>query len=99
MTPSETSLQPKLREAALTVLRHHGVAEDELTFEGPEKPTEPPFCLMRAHRIRVHVDDRSAAFEVRGGRWSGMRADYPSVGAFVAALEEELHRALSGERR
>ncbi len=92
---TEASLEPKLLDAALAVLRRHGVAEDELAVETPDKPNVPHFTQMRAHRIRVHVDAHTATFEVRGSRWSGARPDYPSAGAFVAALESELHRALS----
>jgi hypothetical protein len=93
MPPTER-LEPKLRESALMVLRRHGIGEDDLRLEENE-PGQPPSCLIRGHRVRVHVDDRAATLNVRTGRWSGARADYPTPGAFIAAFEEALHDALS----
>lgn len=95
MNASTERLEPKLRDAALMVLRSHGVAEDELQVEGNE-PGKPASCLIRGHRVRIHVDDRSATFHVRSGRWSGARPDFVSTGAFIAAFEEALGDALSG---
>lgn len=95
MTFSGERLEPRLRETALIVLRRHDIGENDLQLETNE-PHEPPSCLIRGHRVRVHVDEGSASFRVRAGRWSGRRADYPTAGAFVAAFEEELHGALSG---
>jgi hypothetical protein len=94
MTTAER-LEPRLRETALIILRRHGIGEDDLQLEANE-PHQPPSCLIRGHRVRVEVDDGSAAFRARAGRWSGRRADYPTAGAFVAAFEEALHGALSG---
>ena len=96
MTFSSERLEPRLRETALIILRRHNIGEDDLQLEKNE-PHEPPSCLIRGHRVRVHVDEESAAFRVLSGRWSGRRADYPTAGAFVAAFEEALHGALSGE--
>ncbi len=95
MTFSSERLEPRLRETALIVLRSHDIGEDDLQLEKNE-PHESPSCLIQGHRVRVHVDEGSAAFRVRSGRWSGRRADYPTAGAFVAAFEEALHGALSG---
>jgi hypothetical protein len=95
MASSIERLEPRLREAALVTLRRHDIGEGDLQFEANE-PHEPPSCLIRGHRVRVHVDGESAAFRVLSGRWSGRRADYPTAGAFVAAFEEALHGALSG---
>lgn len=95
MTSSGERLEPRLRETALIVLRRHHIGQDDLQLEENE-PHEPPSCLIRGHRVNVHVDDGSAAFRVRSGRWSGRRADFPTAGAFLAAFEEALHRALSG---
>lgn len=95
MTAPTDRLEPRLRETALIVLRRHHIGEGDLTLETSE-PHEPPSCLIRGHRVRVEVDDGSAAFRVMSGRWSGRRADYPTAGAFVAAFEEELNGALSG---
>jgi hypothetical protein len=94
MTFSRERLEPRLRETALIILRRHEIGEDDLQLEKNE-PHEPPSCLINGHRVRVHVDEGSAAFRVRSGRWSGRRADYPTAGAFVAAFEEALHGALS----
>ena len=94
MNPTTEALEPRLRESALMVLRRHGIAEDELRIEGNE-PGRPAFCLIRGHRVRVHVDDRSAALNVRTGRWSAARPDFPTAGAFIAAFEAALHEALT----
>jgi hypothetical protein len=88
-------LEPRLRETALIVLRRHSVGDDDVRLEENE-PHEPPSCLIVGHRVRVQLDDDSATFRVRSGRWSGRRADYPTVGAFLAAFEDALHGALSG---
>lgn len=85
-------LEPRLRESALMVARRHGVAEDELQLEMNE-PGKPASCLIKGHRVRIHVDDRSAAFQVRAGRWSAARADYPTTGSFISAFEDALHAA------
>lgn len=96
MSPApEERLEPRLRAAALVILRRHGIAEDELQFDFA-KPGAAAACVITGHRIRIHVDDKRADFQARGGRWSGARRDFPSAGALVAALEEALHRALSG---
>jgi hypothetical protein len=95
MTPAGERLEPRLREAALIVLRRHQIGEDDLQLEANE-PHAPPSCLIRGHRVRVRVDGESAEFRVRSGQWSGRRADYPTAGAFVAAFEEALHGSLSG---
>lgn len=87
-------LEPKLRDSAYMVLRRHGIAEDELQLEQNE-PGKPVYSLIRGHRVRVHLDDRSATFSVRTGRWSGARADFPTTGAFIAAFETALHEALA----
>lgn len=89
------SLEPRLRESALIVLRRHHVAEDELQLEMNE-PGRPVYCEIRGHRVRIHVDDLSASFAVRTGRWSGARKDFPTTGAFIAAFEEALNQALTG---
>lgn len=94
MTISGERLESRLRETALIVLRRHDIGESDVQLEANE-PHEPPSCLIRGHRVRVHVDEGSAAFRVRAGRWSGRRADYPTAGAFLAAFEEALHGALS----
>jgi len=93
MTTSLERLEPRLRESALIVLRRHQIGEDDLQCEANE-PHEPPSCLIRGHRVRVHVDDGSAEFRVRAGQWSGRRADYPTAGAFIAAFEDALNGAL-----
>lgn len=95
MNASGERLASRLRETALIVLRRHGIGEADLQLEGNE-PHEPPSCLIRGHRVRVFVDDGSAALRARSGRWSGRRSDHPTAGAFVAAFEEALDRALSG---
>jgi hypothetical protein len=95
MSCSGERLEPRLRETAFIVLRRHAIGEDDVQVEKNE-PHEPPSSLIRGHRVRVHVDDGSAALRVRSGRWSGRRADYPTAGAFVAAFEEALHSALAG---
>ena len=92
---SRERLESRLRETALIILRRHAIGEDDLQLERNE-PHEPASCLISGHRVRVHVDEESAAFRVRSGRWSGRRADYPTAGAFVAAFEEALHGSLSG---
>ena len=96
MTSSTERLESRLRETALIILRRHHIGEDDLRFEENE-PHEPPSCLIRGHRVHVHVDDGSAAFRVLSGRWSGRRADYPTAGAFIADFEEALNVALSGD--
>jgi hypothetical protein len=93
---SSQRLELKLKDSALMVLRRHGIGEDELQLEESE-PGKPPSCLIRGHRVRVQIDDRSAAFRVHAGRWSGARVDFPTVGAFIAAFEEALQGALSGQ--
>ena len=93
----ETGSEPlefRLKDSALVVLRRYHIGEDELQIEANE-PGKPAFFLIRGHRVRVHVDERSAAFSVRTGRWSGARVDYPTAGAFIAAFEEALQEALS----
>lgn len=96
METSSQRLELKLKDSALMVLRRHGIGEDELQLEDNE-PGKPPSCLIRGHRVRVQVDERSAALKVHSGRWSGACADFPTVGAFVAAFEEALHGALSDQ--
>jgi hypothetical protein len=96
MTSSSERLESRLRETALIILRRHHIGEDDLQLETNE-PHEPPSCLIRGHRVYVHVDEGSVSFRVRSGRWSGRRADYPTAGAFVAAFEEALNGALLGE--
>jgi hypothetical protein len=91
---SPERLEPRLRETALIILRRHHIGEDDLQLE-PNEPHQPPYCLIRGHRVRVEVDDGSVAFRVHSGRWSGRRVDYPTAGAFVAAFEEALNGALS----
>ena len=93
MTVTSERLEARLRETALIILRRHHLGEDDLQLEKNE-PLEPPSCLIRGHRVNVHVDEGSAALRVRSGRWSGRRADYPTAGAFVAAFEEALDGAL-----
>lgn len=90
-----SSLLDRLRETALIALRRHHIGEEELRFEENE-PGDPPSCLIRGHRVHVHVDEGSASLRVRAGRWSGRRADHPTAGAFLAAFEDALHSALSG---
>ncbi len=94
MSATSGHLESKLRDSALMVLRRHGIAEDEVQLEANE-PGKPPSCLIRGHRVRIHVDDISAAFHVRAGRWSGANADFPTTGSFLAAFEEALNDALS----
>jgi hypothetical protein len=94
MAISDERLESRLRETALIILRRHHIGEDDVQLE-PNEPHEPASCLIRGHRVNVHVDGGSAAFRVRSGRWSGRRADYPTAGAFVAAFEEALNGALS----
>jgi hypothetical protein len=94
MTSSTERIESRLRETALIILRRHHIGEDDLQFEENE-PHEPPSCLIRGHRVHVHVDEGSAALRVRSGRWSGRRADYPTAGAFIADFEEALDGALS----
>lgn len=96
MGNSSERLEPRLRDSALILLRRHGIAEDELRLESSE-PGQPPSCAIRGHRVRIQVDDRSAAFKVRAGHWSGARVDFPSAGAFIAAFEEALHDAFSAD--
>lgn len=95
MPPIAERLEPRLREAALMMLRRHGLGESDLQLELNE-PHEPPACVIRGHRVRVETTDDSVAFRVLAGRWSGRRADYPTAGAFVAAFEEALQGALAG---
>lgn len=87
-------LNVRLRESALIVLREHGIADDDLQLEGNE-PGEAPSCLIRGHRVRIEVNDGSAAFKVHAGRWSGATVDFPTVGAFLAAFETALHESLT----
>lgn len=89
---------PKLRDSALLILRRYGTSDEELLVEESE-PGKPPYCELRGHRVKVHVDDFSATFLVKGGRWAGSRQDYPSAGAFVADFEENLAKAMSGSWR
>lgn len=91
----ETGLLPRLRESALIALRRHHIGDGDLRCEDNE-PRDPPSCLIRGHRVHIHVDAGSASFRVRAGRWSGRAADHPTAGAFVAAFEDALERALSG---
>lgn len=95
MPSSADRLEPRLRETALIVLRRHHIGDDDVRLE-PNEPHEAPFCLISGHRVRVEVNDDSAAFRVMSGRWSGRRADYPTAGAFLAAFEEALDGALKG---
>ncbi len=95
MTFSSERLESRLCESALIMLRRHDIGEGDLQLEQNE-PHAPPSCLIRGHRVRVQVDESSAAFRVLAGRWSGRRADYPTAGSFIAAFEEALHGALSG---
>jgi hypothetical protein len=88
------ALEPRLRDSALIVLREHGIGEDDVQLERNE-PGHPPSCLIRGHRVRVEVNDLSAAFKVHAGRWSGARADFPTTGAFIAAFEEALKDAFA----
>ena len=90
-------LNARLRESALVVLREHGIGEDDLQLEANE-PGDPPSCLIKGHRVRIEVNDGSAAFKVRAGRWSGATADFPTVGAFMAAFEEALKDAFKDDR-
>jgi hypothetical protein len=94
MEKTTVRLEPKLRDSALIVLRQHGIAEDDLQLEMNE-PGDPPSCLIRGHRVRIEVNDGSAAFKVHAGRWSGARVDFPSTGAFIAAFEEALNDAFA----
>lgn len=87
-------LEPRLRESALIVLREHGMGEGDLQVEGNE-PGQPASCTIRGHRVRIQLDDLSAAFKVRAGRWSGARVDFPTTGAFIAAFEEALKDAFA----
>jgi hypothetical protein len=96
METTTERLEPKLRESALMVLRRHGIGEDDVRLEENE-PGNPASCLIRGHRVRVHLDDRSAAFQVRAGRWSGARVDFPTAGSFIAAFEEALQDALTDQ--
>lgn len=88
-------LLPRLRESALIVLRRHAIGDDDLQFEENE-PHQPPFLLIKGHRVRVELTDDSVSFRVLAGRWSGRRANYPTTGAFIADFEEALNGALSG---
>jgi hypothetical protein len=92
---NDASLQPRLRESALMILLRHGTGEHELAFEVNE-PGQPEYLELAAHRIKIQLNASSAAFLVKGGRWSGDRRDYPSAGAFVAEFEDRLNRALAG---
>ena len=94
MTPATDQLLAKLKESALMVLRRHGVGEDEVQIE-KNSPKELPSWLIKGHRVRIHVDEASATFAVRAGRWRGACADYPTAGAFIADFEDQLNRALS----
>jgi hypothetical protein len=94
MEKAAAHLEPRLRESALIVLRQYGIGADDLQFE-PNEPGDPPSCLIRGHRVRIEVNDGSAAFKVHAGRWSGARVDFPSTGAFIAAFEEALNDAFA----
>lgn len=94
METSSERLEQKLKDSALILLRRFSIGEDELQIEHNE-PGKPVYCLIKGHRVRVHVDDRSAQFHVRAGRWSGARVDFPTAGSFIAAFEEALRGALS----
>ena len=94
MGNSSARLEPRLRDSALIMLRRHGITESELLVEGNE-PGQPTSCSIRGHRVRIELNDGSAAFKVRAGRWSGASADFPSAGAFIAAFEEALHDAFA----
>lgn len=87
-------LEPRLRESALIVLREHGIGADDFQLEANE-PGQPASCLIRGHRVRVEVNDLSAAFKVHAGRWSGARVDFPTTGAFIAAFEDALKDAFA----
>jgi hypothetical protein len=87
-------LEPRLRDSALIMLRRHGISEDDLQLESNE-PGQPVSCMIRGHRVRIELNDQSAAFKVRVGRWSGARVDFPSAGAFIAAFEEALNDAFA----
>lgn len=88
-------LLSRLRESALIMLRRHAIGDDDLQFEENE-PHQPPFLLIKGHRVRVELTDDSVSFRVMAGRWSGRRANYPTTGAFIADFEEALNAALSG---
>ena len=92
------SLEPKLREAALTVLRRYGTSDEDLQVEEAEEG-KPSYTEYRGHRIKITVNATSAQFLVKGGRWSGDRADYPSAGSFIADFEAMLSKAMSGNWR
>ena len=77
------------------VLRRHGMGEDDVQLE-ENKPGHPAYCLIKGHRVRIHVDDQSVAFHVKAGRWSGARRNFPTTGSFIADFEAALHNALSG---
>ncbi len=87
-------LEPRLRDSALIMLRRHGMSEDDLQLESNE-PGQPASCVIRGHRVRIQLDDGSAAFKVHAGRWSGASVDFPSAGAFIAAFEEALNDAFT----
>jgi hypothetical protein len=94
MEKTAERLEPRLRESALIMLRRHGMSEDDLQFEANE-PGHPVFTIIRGHRVRIELNDQSAAFKVLAGRWSGDRMDFPSTGAFIAAFEEALNDAFA----
>ncbi|MEQ1917722.1 MAG: hypothetical protein ABL955_00870 [Elusimicrobiota bacterium] len=94
MTTTTERLESRLRESALIMLRRHGFSEGDFQLE-PNEAGQPPSCLIRAHRVRIQVDELSAAFKVRAGRWSGARVDFPTAGAYIASFEEALHDAFA----
>ena len=96
MGNSSELLEPRLRESALIMLRRHGFSEGDLQLEANE-PGQPSSCLIRGHRVRIQLDDLSAAFKVRAGRWSGARVDFPTAGAYIAAFEEALSGACADD--
>jgi hypothetical protein len=91
------SLEPRLRASAFVVLRRHGTSDDDLRLDLNE-PGKPTLCEILGHRIKISLNDTSAAFLVRGGRWSGRVQDYPSAGSFIADFEAMLERAMTGWR-
>ncbi|MBI3549235.1 MAG: hypothetical protein HY078_09365 [Elusimicrobia bacterium] len=91
---ADPSTMLRLRESALVVLRRHHFGDDDVKIEANE-PGKPPSCLITGHRVRVQLDERSATFRAKSGRWSGDLADFPTMGAFLAAFEESLESALS----
>lgn len=92
------SLGPRLRESTLTVLRRYGVSDADLQVEDAEEG-KPFHVQFSGHRLKITLTASSVAFSVKGGRWSGDRADYPSAGSFTADFEEKLAKAVSGQWR